>query len=506
MTASGPRSRPLPWGLALALALLACEDRPSPRPNDGPRIQLSRSQVAFELTAFDPSSIAPALQTVEVVNAGRKPDPVALPSGEALFIAAESWLDGGFWRTADGWQLELVPARLALLDAGTYQATVWIYWEGAVNSPEPLEVTLTVHPHARTWAQGSAHVRPGRMMHTTTALPGGGALVIGGRRGTFMEFLPPEPVIERLDPATGVWSAAGTMWRARQQHTATLLTDGKVFVAGGTSLDASAPIAQSTWEIYDPETEAVTHGTLTPDRTSHSAVRLRDGRVLLVGGTSTVTGQAADMRTSQLVDATTSPPTFTDGGTLNGAALRSGLALLADGRVLVTTKVDGVETGTEIYDPGTRQWTLAAPRLHRRDNHVTVALSDGRVLVFGGSVLDSSGTRVFPPAAELWDPETEEWSEVPEPLAHRLSVQNGVAVLPSGKVLVAGGITDWPDGRVVMTTLVEVFDPESVTWSIDGALARPRGHHTVTLLADGRLLAVGGIDAGDRPELWEEPP
>ncbi|HYD42069.1 MAG TPA: kelch repeat-containing protein [Anaeromyxobacter sp.] len=489
---------------ALAVALLACEDRPSPKPNDGPRIQLSRSQVAFEMTAFDASSIAPALATVEVVNVGEKPDPEEDPAGEVTFLAAESWLDGGFWRTTDGWQLELAPARLALLDARVYQATVWIYW-GTATAPEPVEVTLTVRPHARTWAEGSAHVRPGRMMHTTTALPDGSAVVIGGRRGTFMEFLPPEPVIERFDPSTGEWSEAGTMWRAREQHTATLLADGKVFVAGGTRLDASASIARSTWELYDPATEAVTHGTLTPDRTSHAAVLLRDGRVLLVGGTSTVTGQGANLRTCQLVDATTSPPTFTDGGTLNGTALRSDLALLADGRVLATTTVDGVETGTEIFDPGTRQWTLATPRLHRRDHHATVALPDGRVLVFGGSVVDS-GTRVFPPAAELWDPETGEWSEVPEPLAHRLSAYDAVVVLPGGEVLVAGGITDWPDGRVVMTTLVEVFDPGSLTWSIDGALVRPRGHHTVTLLEDGRLLAVGGIDAGDHAELWQEPP
>lgn len=492
--------------VALAAVLVAgCGGgRPEPKPAR-PLVQLSRTRVSFEMDSYAAGTLAPATATVQVVNAGAKPDPAGQPVARVDYAGAADWLDVAVQRAGDGWELVVTPRALELFAPGTYAATLRVSWEGASNSPVEAEVVLTVHPHFTPWTPGSPTARPTRSEHTATLLPDGDVLVIGGYPTGSTRA--PDPAVERFDPATGLWAEAGSLERRREAHTATLLADGTVLVAGGA--DGWAPTAEApdgTWELYDPGTETiVATGRLVAQRSDHGAVRLRDGRVLLVGGWSEETGIGADTLRCELFDPATR--TSREVGPLNGSATGATPVLLEDGRVLVTAyDADGRELGTELFDLATERWTVAASRLHRREYHATVRLADGKVMVIGGHSFDASRTpqTIYPAAAELWDPETETWSETGALASVHDGVRHSAALLPNGKVLVAGGATrgaGW-----FATSAAELYDPATAAWSDAGALVFARGGHTTLTLADGRVLVVGGYpNERSRPELWREP-
>ena len=87
-----------------------------------------------------------------------------------------------------------------------------------------------------------------RMLHTTTLLRDGRVLVVGGTSHTGNL-----DTTEMYDPATGVWSPAGMMSKARAQHTATLLADGRVLVVGGNDTSTEIyDVANGSWYSSGP--------------------------------------------------------------------------------------------------------------------------------------------------------------------------------------------------------------------------------------------------------------
>jgi len=226
---------------------------------------------------------------------------------------------------------------------------------------------------------------------TATPLSDGGALLTGGIVGATN---PVSGSADRYASADQKWHAAGQMLQVRAGHTATLLRDGRVLIAGGLTCcqvpNPSPEFYASTAEIYDPATDAFSPaGPMSSARGNHAAALLPDGRVLISGG---------------------------DGNDPAAPPL-----------------------GTEMFDPASGQFSSAGDLQAPRDSHSAVRLTDGRVLVIGGEVPPELAGRVGVgvSATEIFDPATARWSAGPA-LGPAFYVAT-VTMLSNGKVLVFGG-------------------------------------------------------------------
>ena len=224
----------------------------------------------------------------------------------------------------------------------------------------------------------------GRARHTATLLPDGRVLVVGGLSVTLRDggIFPNQSVgAEIYDPAIDRWSRTGHMSLERLEHTATLLQDGRVLVAGG--LDTASRSA----EIYDPKQDRWFNvGSMTTGRQGHTATLLRNGEVLLIGGQGPQTDPA-----------------------------------YAYGYIPVAT--------CDVYAPGADRWALVASMPVPRIEQTSTLLRNGTVLVVGNAVPGKS-------RAEVYDPMRNLWSTVSEPMDryHHTATQ-----LRDGRVLVVGG-------------------------------------------------------------------
>lgn len=288
-----------------------------------------------------------------------------------------------------------------------------------------------------------------------------------------------------------VWIATGNMIGARANHTATLLPNGTVLVAGGGGTGLSAPLA--TAELYDPATGAWTAtGSMNGIRTAHTATLLPDGKVLVAGGADSVGETSVNaLATAELYDPATG--TWAPTGSMMEARAHQTATLLPDGKVFVAggSGLHGPQLASaELYDPGTGSWTATGPMVTDRSGHLATLLQDGRVLVLGGS---SAPPTPSPTAtAELYDPRTGSWTAAESMNGEHIG--GTATLLDDGNVLVAGGGCSGCSGGE------ELYDPRTGSWSATAnMLPAPRSGHTATLLGDGRVLVGGDATA----ELYE---
>lgn len=209
----------------------------------------------------------------------------------------------------------------------------------------------------------------------------GGVLVIGGFAGDVSGSV---GAIERYDEASGAFVPSSVaLAYPREAHTATLLDDGRVLIAGG--LRASGLQFQSTLELYDPTTDTVhtALSSLVPARAFHDAVFLPSrGAVLLVGGDSGMGELATAVRWS--IGSDVIDPTHSDRAHAGKAVAA---ATLPDGRVVVAggaNAIDGTLVDVDEYDPSTDRFTPGPAMSVRRMAHTLTALGDGRLVAIGG--------------------------------------------------------------------------------------------------------------------------
>jgi hypothetical protein len=183
-----------------------------------------------------------------------------------------------------------------------------------------------------------------RLGHTAVLLQDGKVLVAGGRNGT--TYL---ASAERYDPATGLFTPAGAMAGIRSGHSATLLASGKVLVAGGTTTgEAGGSVA--TAELYDPAGNSFSPaGSLALARAGHTATLLGDGKVLVAGGANdapTATSERYDpaLNLFQPADTLASPRLYA-----TATALPGGKVFVAGG--LASSSIFGILASAERWEP-----------------------------------------------------------------------------------------------------------------------------------------------------------
>jgi hypothetical protein len=256
---------------------------------------------------------------------------------------------------------------------------------------------ITDHNDAATWVATGAMISDHSEGYALTRLADGRVLVVGGGGSRPLSA-------ELFDPGTGQWSAAGDML-ARNNPIAILLSDGRVLVAGGDDYDVAGDTYEvfSSAELYDPRTAVWTlTGSMIEARSGASATLLPDGRVLVAGGNVIVPNAGSrldDVASAELYDPATG--TWTAIAPMGEARSGHTATLLRDGRVLV---VGGSKA--ELYNPGTGTWTPTADMINDREFHTATSLKDGTVLVAGGVTGGALGLLV----AELYDPASGSWA------------------------------------------------------------------------------------------------
>jgi hypothetical protein len=315
--------------------------------------------------------------------------------------------------------------------------------------------------------------------HTATLLTDGRVLVAGGQDAAGVASFGQAAL---YDPTTGTFGSTGPLAIRRTYQTATLLADGRVLVAGG--FDNASQTALKSAELYDPKSGTFSlTGSMTQARLQATATLLPDGRVLIVGGQA----GARALFSSEVYDPRTG--SFTAAGSMSVARFGQTATLLADGSVLIAAGYNTQAlwlSSAEIYRATSNDFAPVGSLQFARVFHTATLLPSGRVLIAGGSGRSGGGGSLS--SLETYDPSSGLFSltaSMNSPRSWHTST-----LLPDGRVLLVGGQANRVGGYLVGA---ELFDPSTGAFSVVAPATQARSHQTATLLADGSVLLVGGL-------------
>jgi galactose oxidase-like protein len=328
-----------------------------------------------------------------------------------------------------------------------------------------------------------------RIFHTATLLLSGKVLITGGFDQPWLQGTKPTRLAsaELFNPETGAFTPTGNMTTGRASHSATLLADGRVLIAGGDENGLT-----TTAELYDPSTGTFTAtANLLTVQFGYTATLLNDGKVLLSGGEKSLEGcPDSIVADPEVYD----PVTDTFSATGDYAektrpfanlprCLGYGLAgapatLLSNGRVLIAS-----EPTAELYAHDTGTFSLTGQNTGPRGfyGRTITLLTNGKVLLTGGD--DDFGPHIN---AQLYDSSTEQFTVTGNMTTPRSD--HTATLLRDGTVLIAG--SQLFPGVLAST---ELYDPATASFHLAGDMIMPRFFHTATLLLDGRILIAGGF-------------
>ncbi|HET9780771.1 MAG TPA: kelch repeat-containing protein [Candidatus Dormibacteraeota bacterium] len=310
---------------------------------------------------------------------------------------------------------------------------------------------------------------------------------------------------------TGGWTAAGNLSTQRPgPDLSVLLTDGRVLVAGSSSSDYNGI---GNVDLYDPARGWSTAPSLDGDPMGAVASPLPDGGVLIAGGTPWHGGFDGPGPNPVAAALTWEPGAgaWTAAPSMSIARNNATATALADGRVLVAggydrkviqlpnpnqqpfccLQIDVIPLATtEIFDPIARSWSASGNLAHARYGQLAVGLKGGQVLVVGGQ---DEGQTPNPPtyiaSAELFDPATGKWSSAGDIGQPRSGFT--LTALADGRALLVGGVA--ADHLTVLRSTL-VYDPRANVWSAGPDMKTARTEHATARLNDGRVLVAGGVD------------
>jgi hypothetical protein len=327
-----------------------------------------------------------------------------------------------------------------------------------------------------------------RYQHTATLLADGRVLIAGG-------LVPQGPgapgaplaTAEVYDPRTETFTLTGSMIATRTLHTATLLPDGRVLIAGGDCSNGTA-------ELYDPATGAFTGaGNMVTLQFGQTATLLGNGKVLLAYGTAcppAADREGAPLAAAELYDPVTG--TFTAAGanpTDWGTYGIDTATLLADGRVLFAG-----QDPAQIYDTNTDAFSLAGSSRGTGwwgvDSHSATLLQNGTVLLAGGAdyIVTYASAAIYDPAGNTF---------IATNRMNNPRQSHTGTLLSDGSVLVAGGSADCSEVTLACIPTVyastELYDAHAARFALSRDMTQPRALHSATLLPDGTVLIAGGF-------------
>lgn len=328
---------------------------------------------------------------------------------------------------------------------------------------ETLNTTWLYDPSTNQWTPGAPladNVQP----FTATLLPDGKVVVLTSQV---------KPQL--YDPATNTWTAVGSAGTINQfLHSATLLPSGKVLVAGGLTDGPGRPEYTVQARAYDPTTHRWTAvAKMAVARNAHTATLLSNGKVLVAGEPDKKTGNDVlePIDNAELYDPATDR--WTPAGTMMGSHRNPSATVLPSGKLLLVGESaaygSAPPVSAELYDPTTNTWSVAnAPKASPRAGHTATLLRSGKVLVTGGE----AGHFFVTPSAELYDPQTDTWSSAGLMALGRY--EHTATLLPNGKVLVVGGGDNLNSTPAVAA---ELYDPTTNTWASTGPLGSQPAKH-----------------------------
>lgn len=346
-----------------------------------------------------------------------------------------------------------------------------------------LTITINADDSGRIFSAGCTMTTK-RGYHISILLNTGKVLLAGGydHAGTLLQSA------ELFDPSTGTCTATGSMNVGRgDSGVMAFLSNGKVLVAGGTGALSSA-------EIYDPSTEQFTvTGTMAVGRQYAKAVTLENGKVLVVGGKNATNDPLVS---AELYDPATGTFSLTGSMSSSRGSYHS-ITLLQSGKVLVTggsfAGAQGdIRGNAEIYDPSTATFSAVSNNMsNARNGHGAALLPNGKVLLAGGRSLAWGATTVT--TADLYDPATNSFAATGNITGAARSMSNNyggdAVLLPNGKVLLVGS---HQDGCTASLNTSDLYNPTTGTFSAGPTMGTARQVNGATLLPDGNVFVSGG--------------
>lgn len=355
-------------------------------------------------------------------------------------------------------------------------------WKETIDVASVGESLTGLKPEAKNYGAlaSAGKMTAPRAGHTAVMLKNGKVLIAGGMRkeGDVLRSA------ELFEPATGHFFTTGQMSAARTGHAATLLPNGKVLITGGA--DAGGSLL-SRAELCDPETGVFTPaGNLNTSRSNHQATLLLDGKVLITGGA----GESAPA-SAEIYDA--EKGVFLSVGEMTAPRTFHAATLLSNGDVLVTGGSSGkfspetTLSSAEIFNRRTGTFAAIGNMTLKRYGHSATRLADGRVLIAGGSTGREWKDRTA--SAEIYAPKLKVFLKTESMSLARFNHQAATLLLADGRVLIAGA-----------GARAEIYDSVSGTFSSTaGNVGTGRVFSTATLLSNGLVLIGGGYNFGYPP-------
>jgi hypothetical protein len=449
-----------------------------------------------ERANLSPTTDMQLLVEDKVVAAGATPAATVGAGARAVWLMATVVL-----RAANA-GAPTAPSAPTGVAASAGDASATVTWTAPSDGGSTI-TSYTVTPYNGITAQAATTV--------TGTPPATTATISGLTNGTAYTFTVTAANAVGTGPASAASAAvapaiqAGGAWSSNQTWPIVALSNSLLYNGSVVAWDGWQQPQPSV--VWNPSTPSTFTTLTTPDSIfCDGGASLPDGRLLVVGGWGGLsTGQVGIVDTTIFDPATNSWSRVAD---MHKARWYPTVTELADGRYVAisgndTTDIHWADT-PEVYDPATNTWTLlsnvSTPQVHETEYPFSYLLPNGKVFTIGPSEDNSF----------LLDVANQTWTQV----GGASGVRNGSSVMyRPGKVLYSGGGADVNSaGPASNTTAVIDLNAATPTWQQTASMNNTRVYHTLTMLPDGKVLAVGGntntdqriVTSGVLPaEIWD---